>query len=446
MSLGSSASRAKISLLTATAIVVANMVGTGVFTSLGFQVGDLPSGFTILMLWLVGGICALCGALCYGELAAALPRSGGEYHLLSQVYHPAAGFLAGWLSATVGFAAPIALAAMAFGKYFAHVAPLSSPLLMSIGLVVLVTLIHLRGVGVGAVFQNVATAFKVALILGLIGAGLAMTSPQPVSFLPHAGASGLITSAPFAVSLVYVMYAYSGWNASAYIVGEIERPGRNVPLSLAIGTSLVALLYLALNAVLFRSAPLAELSGAGEEVSHIAAAHIFGAAGGKIIAGLISFGLISSISAMTWIGPRVTMAMGEDYRAFAFLGRKNQAGVPARALWLQLGIVVFLLSLGSFATVLTYIQFALTVCSFFTVLGVMVLRFRQPALPRPYRTWGYPVTPLIFLAISLWMMIHIFRSNPRESLAGLGTLGLGLLVYFASPKRADLPLTSSATP
>ncbi|HEX8296451.1 MAG TPA: amino acid permease, partial [Chthoniobacteraceae bacterium] len=133
-------------------------------------------------------------------------------------------------------------------------------------------------------------------------------------------------------------------------------------------------------------------------------------------------------------------------RAFAFLGRKNQSGVPARALWLQLGIVVLLLSLGSFATVLTYIQFALTVCSFFTVLGVIVLRFTQPALPRPYRTWGYPVTPLIFLAISLWMMIHIFRSNPRESLAGLGTLALGLIVYFASPKRADLPLTSSATP
>ena len=423
-----------ISLLTATCLVVANMIGTGIFTSLGFQVGDLPSGFTILALWLLGGICALCGALSYAELAAALPRSGGEYHFLSAVYHPAVGFLAGWISVTVGFAAPVALAAMAFGKYFSHAAPGAPPLAMSLAVVVLVTAVHLRGAGLGSLFQNVATALKVLLILALIGAGLAAADTQPVSFLPAARDAALITSPPFAVSLIFVMYAYSGWNASAYIVGEIRDPSRNVPRSLALGTLIVIALYLALNAVFLHTAPIDELRGK-IEVGHIAATHIFGPAGGRIMAGLICAGLVSSISAMTWVGPRVTMAMGEDCGALRFLGRKTRAGVPAVALLAQGCVVVGLLLTATFEAVLTYLQFSLTCCSFLTVLGVIVLRVRRPELPRPYRTWGYPVTPLIFLGVSAWMMWHLLRSHPMESLAGAGTMLLGLLIYFLSPTR-----------
>ena len=423
-----------ISLLTATCIVIANMVGTGIFTSLGFQVGPLPSGFAILFLWLIGGICAFCGALSYAELAAALPRSGGEYHFLSRVYHPSIGFLSGWLSATVGFAAPIALAAMAFAKYFAGVMPNVSPSALSIGVVLLATMVHLRSVVFGGRFQTVTTLFKLALIVVFIVLGLFSTHTEPIGFLPKTGDGGLITSAPFAISLVYVMYAYSGWNASTYIVGEVRDPGRNVPLSVAFGTGLVAILYLALNAVFLHVAPLSELKG-HLDVGHVAATYIFGERGARLMSGLICIGLISSISAMTWIGPRVTMAMGEDCRALRFLAWKNAQGVPSLAILVQTLIVVGLLLTASFEKILTYVQFSLTLCSFITVLGVIVLRQTQPDLPRPYKAWGYPMTPALFLMISGWMLFHIFRSNPKESIAGLITLLIGLGVYFISPAR-----------
>ncbi len=420
------------------------MVGTGVFTSLGFQVGDLPSGFTIMALWFVGGVCALCGALSYAELGAALPRSGGEYHFLTQIYHPAVGFLAGWISITVGFAAPIAAASMAFAKYFAHVFPGVSSTALSLAVVALVTVVHLCGVRVGSAFQNFATAFKVLLIVLFIGAGCWMSSPQPVSFAPTAGSAALLTTAPFAISLVYVMYSYSGWNAVTYITGEVRNPGRTLPLALILGTLIVAVLYLALNAVFLRSAPTSELAGK-LEVGQVAATHILGEAGGKIMAGLISFGLLSTISAMTWIGPRVTVSMGEDLRALRFLSRKTTAGVPAIAIVAQFAIVAVLVLSSTFDHVVNYIQFSLTVCSFFTVLGVIVLRWQQPTLARPYRTWGYPFTPLIFLAISLWILFFQLRDKPAESLAGLATMALGLIIYFLSPKTAPAPAPASPT-
>ncbi len=423
-------------MLTATCIVVSNMIGTAVFTSLHFQVGPLPSGFAILVLWLVGGVCALCGALAYGELAAALPRSGGEYHFLSKAFHPAVGFLAGWLSATVGFAAPIAAAAMAFGKYFSAAVPGSSALGLSLAISALVTLVHLRGARVGATFQNASTALKVALIVVFIVAGAFVKPVAGISFAPQPGAMDLIVSPPFAFSLVFVMYAYSGWNAATYIVGEVRDPGRNVPLAITLGTLIVAALYLALNATFLRVAPMAELGAEGKiEIGYVAAAHIFGETGGRWMAGLICLGLVASISAMTWIGPRVSMAMGEDHRLLAPLARKTKAGVPVIAMLLQFVLVATLLLRASFEQIINYVQFSLTLCSMLAVIGVFVLRVRQPDLPRPYRTWGYPVTPLVFLAISAWMLVFTWQQHRNESLAGLGTLLIGLLIYAISPKN-----------
>src|SRR3954462_9355715 len=209
-----------ISPLTATCIVVANMVGTGIFTSLGFQVTGLATGFSIMALWIAGGLCALCGALSYAELGAALPRSGGEYHFLGVIYHPAVGFLAGWISATVGFAAPVAIAAIAFGTYFAESIPGLNPLLLSLAVVTVCTLVLFRDLQLGSVFQNGSTILKIALIVILIIVGFLAGTSQPVSFLPVKGDAALIMSAPFALSLYWVMYAYSEWNASTYIVSE----------------------------------------------------------------------------------------------------------------------------------------------------------------------------------------------------------------------------------
>jgi APA family basic amino acid/polyamine antiporter len=413
------------------------MIGTGIFTSLGFQVGDLPTGFAIMALWLVGGVCAMCGALSYAELGAALPRSGGEYHFLSEIYHPSVGFVAGWISATAGFSAPAAISAMAFAKYLCGVFPALNPLATSLAVVWLTTLFLLRDLRMGSMFQDFATLLKVALVLVIIGAGIFIAKIQPVSFLPHAGDGRLIVSAPFAVSLVYVMYAYTGWNASTYIVGEMRNPSRSIPLSVIIGTLLVMVLYLAVNAVFLLSTPASEMAGK-VQVGLIAGAHLFGAAGGKIMALFICVGLVSSVSAMMWVGPRVTVAMGEDLRALRWFARKSAGGIPVTATLTQFAIVHILLLTSTFESAVNYVFFTLTLCSALAVAGVFVLRWRRPELPRPYRTWGYPVTPLVFLAISAWMLWHMLEDTGTRapSLWGLVTAMSGLVIYFVSSKSS----------
>jgi len=428
--------RRTVGFFTACGIVIANIIGTGVFTSLGFQVADIHSGFALLMLWIVGGIAALCGALCYGELSAALPRSGGEYHFLSEIYHPALGFMAGFISATVGFAAPIALAAMAFGKYFHGVFNFGSPILLSFVTVWIVALFHFGNLRLGSAFQNVWTLVKLLLIAALIGTGLLIEEKQPITFLPHAADTMAIFSGAFAVALVYVMYSYSGWNASSYIIGEVKNPERNVPRSLLVGTTIVMAAYVLLNAVFLATAPQDEMRGQ-LEVGLIAGKHIFGENGGRIVGAVICLGLISAISSMTWIGPRVTMSMGEDHWLLRFLGRKNAEGVPANAVLVQLLIVNLLLLTRSFELVVIYIQFALLLCSLLTVIGVVVLRMARPEIARPYRVWLYPIPPIVFAAITVWMMVYLLRSKTTESIAGLGTAIAGLLLYFCARRRVS---------
>ena len=430
----------RISLLTATCIVIANMIGTGIFTSLGFQVADLPTGFAIVLLWSVGGICAMCGALSYAELAAALPRSGGEYHFLREIYHPSLGFLAGWISATVGFSAPVAIAAMPFGTYLAEIFPAINPLLAAITSVSLVTFVLLSDLKLGSAFQIGSTILKVTLIAVLIAAGFFAAKTQPISFLPVKSDGALIASAPFAISLYWVMYAYSGWNASTYITGEIRNPRRNVPLSLIFGTIIVIILYVCMNAVFLRTTPAAKMVGK-QQVALIASTHIFGPTGGKIMAAFICLGLISTVSAMMWIGPRVTAVMGEDLGVLKRLSRRSARGIPVNAILTQFVIVNIMLLTATFQAVVNYVQFSLALCSGLTVLGVFILRWRRPELERPYRAWGYPITPLIFLAISGWMLWHLLAADSTRlpSLLGLGTAALGLIIYFISPKTSSAP-------
>src|SRR3989440_4484232 len=426
--------RRTIGFVTASSIVIANIIGTGIFTSLGFQLADIQSGFPLLMLWIIGGVTALCGALCYGELSAALPRSGGEYHFLSQIYHPALGFMAGFVSATVGFAAPIALAAMAFGKYFVGVFGVGSPMLLSFAVVWVVTAFHLGNLQVGSMFQNLSTLVKLLLIGALIAAGLFVQPKQPISFLPAPGDTVSIFGAPFAVALVYVMYSYSGWNAAAYITGEIKKPEKNVPRSLLVGTGLVIVIYVLLNAIFLATTAVQEMKGQ-LEVALIAGKHIFGTSGGRVAGAVICLGLIFAISSMTWIGPRVSMSMGEDHWLLRLLGRKNPHGIPTNAIVLQLLIINVLLLTRSFESVVQYTQFSLLLCSLFTVVGVMVLRATRPKLARPYRVWAYPLPPIIFAVITLWMMFYLLRWKTVESLAGLATALVGLLLYFCARKR-----------
>jgi basic amino acid/polyamine antiporter, APA family len=434
-SVKSRAPRRTIGFVTASSIVIANIIGTGIFTSLGFQLADIQSGFPLLMLWIIGGITALCGALCYGELSAALPRSGGEYHFLSKIYHPALGFMAGFVSATVGFAAPIALAAMAFGKYFVGVFDVGSPVVLSFVVVWVVTLFHLQNLQIGSAFQNVWTIVKLLLIGALIAAGFLVEPKQEITFLPQASDTVSIFGGAFAVALVYVMYSYSGWNASSYIIGEVKKPEKNVPRSLLAGTLIVIAAYVLLNAIFLATTPQEEMRGQ-LEVGLIAGKHIFGANGGRVAGAIICLGLVSAISSMTWIGPRVSMSMGEDHWLLRLLGRKNPHGIPANAIVLQVLIVNVLLLTRSFESVVQYTQFSLLLCSLFTVLGVMVLRATRPEIARPYRVWAYPLPPIIFAVITLWMMFYLLRSKTIESLAGLATALIGLLLYFCAGKRS----------
>ncbi len=425
-----------VSATTATAIAVADMIGIGVFTSLGFQLASIPSGFSILMLWIVGGLAALSGALAYAELAVAFPRSGGEYNFLSRIYHPALGFMAGWISATVGFAAPVALAAMAFGEYFAGVVPGAPPLLLGLVVAWGVTLVHFLGVRTGSTFQNLSTLIKVALIVAFIVVGFSVAEPQPVSFLPQPGDLGYILSAPFAVSLVFVMYSYSGWNAATYIAGDVREPERTMPTAMLVATLVVMALYVLLNAVFLYTTPMAAMAGQ-LNVAQIAGEHIFGATGGRVVAGLICIGLVSAISAMMWIGPRVTVAMGEDFPLLRVFSQRAPNGVPVAALSLQISVVTVLLLTQSFEAVLDFIQFSLTLCSFLAVLGVIVLRIQRPELPRPYKVWAYPVTPLVFLGVTGFMMYYLVSERPAQSLASLALTGSGLALYFMSRRSVQ---------
>ncbi|WP_313901442.1 APC family permease [Methylobacterium sp. J-070] len=415
----------------ATALVVADMIGVGVFTSLGFQVTDIRSGFGLLLLWSIGGLVALCGAFSYAELATMFPRSSGEYNFLTRAYGPALGFMAGWLSATVGFAAPVALAAMAFGQYAKAFHPAAPPFPLGLALIWSVTAIRLRGGRLGETFQVGATLLKLLLIVAFIAAGLATGGGPPISFAPSAFDPAQVFTAGFAVSLVFVMYAYSGWNAATYIAGDLADPRYSLPRALLLGTGLVIVLYVGLNAVFLYTTPLDELAGR-IDVAMISGRHVFGAEGGRVVGAMICVGLIPSVGAMMWIGPSVTATMGEDVPLLRLFARRTRGGVPRAAILLQCGVASLLLLTQSYEAVLEFIQFGLILCSFLAVLGLIKLRITRPDLPRPYRAWGYPVTPTIFLGVTLFMLAYLVAARPIQSLGGLGVLLLGLALYAVS--------------
>ncbi|HAS39136.1 MAG TPA: amino acid permease [Microscillaceae bacterium] len=472
-----------VSFFTAIAIVVANMVGAGVFTSIGFQAagfqGALPKGatfapyFPILMLWLVGGIVALCGALSYGELAAMFPRSGGEYNYLSKIYHPAFGFLSGWVSATVGFSAPVALACMALGRYVSSVVPAVDGTVVAIGVLIVITSIHAYDIKAGSVFQRYSTAVKVILIVGFIIGGFFITpTPENITILPQDNDWTLVFGSAFAINLAFVSFSYSGWNASAYLSNEIVNPKRNVPRSLLMGTLVVTIAYILLNYVFLYTVPVGELAAKQAadfstplEVGYLSADKIFGEGIGKTMALMIALLLISSISAMVFAGPRVTQVMGEDLPLLGKLAVRNNKGIPVFAILLQSTISLILILTASFNTILFYIAFTLDIFTFSTVLGIFVMRARRGSIKlqiksiksrlesdqlsaaqktaleaelaekegiihTPYKTWGYPITPFIFLVATGWTMYFLLTQRTQGSLIALATVFLGLIIYF----------------
>lgn len=404
------------------------MIGTGIFTTSGFLVRDLASLSAVLIAWLVGGFVALAGALSYAELVGMFPENGGEYQLLERIYHPAVGFVAGWISLIVGFSAPIAAAALAFGEYLQAVAPAIPAQLSAVTLIFAFTALNVAHVRASGVAQNLLAALQVVLILVFIAAGLTTGDLSRITEGSTSTSAALLSPA-FAVGLVYVSFGYSGWNASAYVAGEIERPRTNLPIALATGTLLVTLLYVGLNVVFLAGAPASELAGQ-VDIAHIAAVTLFGDTAGIFVTILISIGLAASVAAMILSGARIYEAMGLRHKRLSFLNRRTATGGPIYATLLQSTLAIIMTLTASFETLLVYVGFTLALSTGLTVAGVYILRRREPEHPRPYRVTGYPITPLLFLLLVGWTITHTLQQRAAAAAAGLITIATGLAAYY----------------
>lgn len=424
---------------TATAIIIANMVGTGVFTSLGFQLLDINSVFALLMLWVIGGIAAFCGAVCYAELGAALPRSGGEYNFLGRLYHPAAGFVSGWVSATIGFAAPIAAVALAFAKYSGAALPwdwsTTTEKILAITLILSLTLTHSLTRGLSSGLQNIFTLLKILLIAGFCMAAFFLTAaPQDISFLPQMNDLTVMTNASYAVALIYVSYAYTGWNAATYISGELSSPQKSLPKILITGTVVVTALYVLLNAAFLYAAPMDAMRGE-VEIGYIAAQNIFGDNGARIAGAMLALLLISSVSAMTISGPRALQVLGEDIKAFRLFARTNDNKLPYIAIIFQSLIAIIFILTASFKTIIIFAGSMLAFNSFLTVLGLFILRYKNKNISRPYKALAYPLTPIIYLTITGFTLIFVIKDNPVSAIVGLCVIIIGLVVYAGTKDK-----------
>jgi APA family basic amino acid/polyamine antiporter len=428
--------RERLTFLAAVSIVISSMIGVGVFTSLGFQLEALPSAFPILLLWALGGAISLCGAFCYAELVAMWPRSGGEYHLLREAYHPLLGFLAGWISLTAGFAAPLAALSIAFGVYAHGLGVPLSPAKIAAGIVIAMATVHLGRLSLVGRFLTVATAIKVALILVFIAGALFAPGGSGSSLAPRAGDGAMLWSAPFAISMVYVLFSYSGWNGAAYIASELRDPQRLVPRALLWGTCVVTVLYFALNAVFLWRVPWDRMSGQ-VEVALIAGEAIFGPRGGARVGWLVSIGLLATLASYTWAGSRVIERFGKDYPRLSPLSRRNRWDAPYVSITLQTAIALGLLASGTFDAVVNYLMALLQACSLLVAAAVLVWRRRAPEAPRPFRVPLYPWPPLIFIAVTLWVLIFQIRERPIESAAGALTIFVGIALYAWA--RASAP-------
>ncbi len=432
----------KLGLFPATNIVVANMIGAGIFTTSGLLMSGLNNPVLMLVLWAAGGIIALCGALSYGELGAAMPGAGGEYLFLSKLYHPVFGFLSGWVSFIVGFSAPIAASALGFSEYFTRAVPglamwlqnngimepkLTSKLL-AISVILIFTAIHYRGIKYGARIQNALTILKILLIVILLTAGFSSGRGDISNFTREAGVtSGLAGWKTIGLSLMWIMFAYSGWNASTYLGAEIKNPSRNLPGSLIYGTLIVMVLYLGLNVLYVYGINPEDMKGV-ISVGGLAMGNLFGKSAEMLFSILISFALFSSLSAFIIIGPRVYYSMAKDglfFKSAARIHKKFQ--VPSNSILFQCLIAVILVLSGTFEQVLTYMGFALGIFPLLAVFGVWRLRKNNPAA---LRIKGFPVTQIVYMAAGVLILFLSFLERPIESSIALLTVFVGIPFYF----------------
>lgn len=419
----------KIGWKTATAIVISNMVGTGVFTSLGYQVPELHNTFTIILLWTIGGILALIGAFIYAELGAHFKQSGGDYIYLSRTYHPIMGYITSWVSLIVGFSGPIALAALAMAKYLGFENERSTAILI----IIIIAVFQCFSLKVSSRFQNIFAVVKVVFILVLIVIGISI-SPSPTNALlwDNSWTHEVIVPA-FASSLVFVTYAYTGWNSASYIVEEIEKPKVNLPKALIIGTVFVTVSYVLVNFVFLKHASIEQMEGK-EDIANIAFTNILGVRGVKWISYLIALQLVSTISGYLWVGSRVTQATAKENHLWSYLGKENKNRIPIWAVVAHTLISILIILSGKFEEIFIYTAFVLQLLSTAAVSTSLFIKKKDRVL---FKGNIFLLMPGIFLLFSFYILYFTFVNHPRESIIGLGIIGAGMTLYFFDKKRID---------
>jgi APA family basic amino acid/polyamine antiporter len=439
------APRAAFGLATATFVVISSMIGTGVLTTSGFTTFFVGSNQLMLLLWVLGGVIAACGALTLCELAAAMPRSGGDYVFLHETYGPLAAFLSGWVSFLIGFGGPIAASSAAAAKYLLaplHLAPGSTGTiegLLATGAIVAFGAIHCVGRSATVRAQAAMTGVKLVILFGLALALLLagdarwsnLADRPPIT--PKLGLS-------MASSLVFIAYAYTGWNGAAYIAGEVDRPQRQMPRAILLGTAIVTVLYLALNLGYALALSVADIGGvvaktgdvnAVAPIAEIAVGRLYGPRVAGPLSMAIGLTLFASVSAYVLTGPRVAYAMARAGQCPAFAGRLSpRFGTPVAATVLQVVWALVLLWTASFEKLLVYSGLGLAVFSMLTVSAVFVLRWRRPDLSRPFQTPGYPFVPLFYLISTGMLVVAVLRERPTEGWAAVATVLVGIPVYL----------------
>jgi APA family basic amino acid/polyamine antiporter len=439
----------QIGFFSATALVISNMAGTGIFTSTGFMAGDLGSASLILAAWTVGALFAFAGALSYSELGVNFPRSGGEYVYLTEAYGPTWGFMTGWVSFFAGFSAPIAAAALAFSDYLGHFFPAlkhdqefftigSGALSLHLGggqivaslLIAAFTLLNCLGVRRTAMVQNVLTGTKLAVIVAFIVFGFALGSGNWSHFSQDTVRTSTSTlPVQFVVSLIWVMVGYSGWNAATYVAGELKNPERNLPAALAVGTGIVAALYLGLNLVFIYSTPLERMKGV-LAIGALSASNLFGPKIAGLFAALMAASIMATVNAMVTIGPRVYYAMAHRRAFFARAASIHQVWrTPVVAIVSQ-GLCAIVMTLTPFPSLMVYIGMSLTFFTVLSVASVFVFRRSRPNWTRlPAVSFAYPLIPLLYILVGTCMMVYGFIGQPVPAFAAFGTVMAGALVY-----------------
>lgn len=444
----------QIGLTAATAIVISNMVGTGIFISTGFLAGDLGSVPLVLAIWVVGAVAALCGAFCYSELGVNFPSSGGEYVYLTQAYGPIWGFMTGWVSFFAGFSAPIAAAALSFSEYLGHFFPsvqqanaqlavgpvewgwkIGGAQIVACGLVAFFTVLNFFGVQRVARVQNLLTGIKIAVIGAFILLGIFAGNGSWGNFSQNAVRTSTTPIATqFAVSLFWIYLAYSGWNAATYVAEELKQPSRTLPLALLTGTIFVAVLFIALNVVFIYAVPLEQMKGV-YAVGALAAARLFGPETAGVFAGLMALSLLATVNAMVTIGPRVYYAMAQNRAFFAGAAKVHPRWhTPVIAIVTQ-GICTMLMALTPLRDLVQYIGFLLNLFAVLAVASLMIFRRRAGWKKIGVVSFAYPLFPALFILIGLWMTYQGIRGRPWISLAAALTVATGALYYQLRLRR-----------